>query len=215
MDLDPMTGAPEAAEPPVPPALVAARRLVAAEDEALLAARARATPADRVPPPEVGALLAWAATTCAARHVVEVGSAAGVTGLWLLTGMEERGVLTSVEPDPHLHGLATRSYDSAGVAERVRSIHGEPAEVLERLSDGTYELVLLQGDPAAYPAHLEHAVRLLKPGGMLLARGVLPTDPADDPEGGLATFVAYLAEREDLAVTVLDVDGGLALATVV
>jgi predicted O-methyltransferase YrrM len=148
-------------------------------------------------------------------QVVEVGSAAGVSGLWLLAGMGERGVLTSVEPDPHQHGLATRSYDSAGVSERVRSIHGEPSEVLERLSDATYELVLLQGEPADYPAHLEHAVRLLKPGGMLLARGVLPADPSEDEAGGLATFVAYLAERDDLAVTVLDVDGGLALATFV
>lgn len=192
--------------------LAEVRHLTAAEDDTLAAVRARAAQATRVPSPEVGALLRWAATTVAARTVVEIGAAGGLTGLWLLSGMEDRGVLTSVEHDPHHHGLATSAYGDAGATERVRSILGEPATVLPRLSDAGYQLCLIQGKLAEYPLYLEHGLRLLKPGGMLIARDVLRggAEAAD----ALATFHQSLAEDERLVSAVLPVDGGIALATV-
>jgi predicted O-methyltransferase YrrM len=202
--------APTTQEAPVDDVLAELRRLVADEQGALATARERAAQSGDVPSPEVGALLAWAATTVGARHVVEVGSAGGVSALWLLRGMEERGVLTSVEHDAHRHGLATSAYESAGVAERVRSILGEPGQVLPRLSDDGYDLVLVQGRASEYPVYVEHAVRLLRPGGVLIARDVLrPGDGAD----ALATFAVELAEHDRLAGTILPVDGGVALAT--
>ncbi len=190
--------------------LAEVRHLVADEDDTLAAVRARAEQATRVPSPEVGALLRWAATTVAARAVVEIGAAGGVTGLWLLAGMEERGVLTSVEHDPLHHGLATAAYGDAGATERVRSILGDPTTVLPRLSDDGYQLCLIQGKPADYPVYLDHAVRLLRPGGMIVAREVLRggSDGAD----GLAAFHQQLAEDDRLVATVLPVDGGVALA---
>jgi predicted O-methyltransferase YrrM len=190
--------------------LAEVRRVIAPEDDAIAAARSRAPEGLAVPTPEVGALLAWAAATCHARSAVEVGAAGGVSGLWLLPRLDDRGVLTSIEPDPHAHGLASSAYDAAGVQPRVRAIMSDPAEVLPRLSDGAYDLVLLQGAPDAFPTGLEHARRLLRPGGMLLARGVLrPGRHAD----ALARFLEDLASDEAWTATVLPIDGGLALAT--
>lgn len=185
------------------------RRLVADETGAIGAARERAG-SDDLPTPEVGALLSWAAATAGARHVVEIGSAAGVSALWLLRGMTDRGVLTSVEHDGHRHGLATTAYEEAGATERVRAILGDATQVLPRLSDDGYDLVLIQGRAAEYPAYLEHARRLLRPGGMLVARGVLRR--GEDAEA-LADFVGALADDERLASTILPIDGGVALAT--
>jgi predicted O-methyltransferase YrrM len=187
------------------------RRMTAAEDDVLTSARARAQQATDVPAPEVGALMAWAAATTAARTIVEIGAAGGVSGLWLLRGMEERSVLTSVEHDPHHHALATSAYQEAGVGERVRSILGEPTTVLPRLSDDGYQLCIIQGRPAEYPTYLEHALRLLRPGGMLIARKVMT---GGDAALELATFAQMLAEDDRLSVSVLPVDGGIALATV-
>jgi predicted O-methyltransferase YrrM len=68
-----------------PQVLAEVRRLTAAEDDVLTQARGRA--AGVVPSPEVGALLAWAATTTGARTVVEVGAAGGVSGLWIARGL--------------------------------------------------------------------------------------------------------------------------------
>ena len=186
------------------------RRLFAPEEGARAIARERAADTVRPPSPEVGALLQWVATTCQARAAVEIGGAGGVSGLWLLDGLGEGGVLTSIEADPHAHGLATSAYADAEVGTRVRAILGQPEAVLPRLSDGVYDLMLLQAGPSGYADALDHARRLLRPGGVLVARGVLRHgDHADS----LARFLDDLAADDLLAATVLPLDDGLALAT--
>lgn len=187
----------------------------AAEDEAIRVARARSSPADAVPDAVVGALLAWIARSVDAHAAVEVGSAAGVTGLWLLRGLAAKGVLTSVEPDAHRHGLATQAYAESGVGDRVRAIEGDPVAVLPRLADGAYDLVLLQD--AVDPGHLDHALRLARPGGIVIVRD-------GDPEPGARSVVRGMVGddaptlRERIADDVrvdpvhLPIDGGLVLA---
>ena len=190
--------------------LAEVRRLIAPEEGALADARERVPAALAPPDPEIGALLAWAATTCRARTAVEIGAAGGISGLWLLPHMSERGVLTSIEPDPHAHGLAAEAFAAADVATRVRAIQSDPLDVLPRLSDAGYDLVLLQGSPDGYAQVLPDVRRVLRPGGMLLARGVLRPGPHAD---ALARFLDDLANDEVLTVTVLPLDGGLVLAT--
>lgn len=189
--------------------LAEVRRLTAAEDDAAAAARERAAQLPLVPTPEIGALLRWVASLCDARAVVEIGSAGGLSGLWLLRGLADRGVVTSIEPDAHTHGLATQAFDDVDAGTRVRSILGDPRTVLERLSDGAYDLLVLQAQPLTYPMALEHAERLLRPGGMLVARGILrPGDHADS----LARFLQDLVDGDAFDATVLPIDDGLALA---
>lgn len=187
------------------------RRLTAPEDDAMRAGRERAEQLGlAVPPPEVCALFAWTARTAAVRAAVEVGSCGGVTGLWLLQGMADRPVLTSIEHDPHTHGMAQQTFEEARTGARVRAILGDFTTVLPRLSDGGYDLVLLQGRAADYPDLLAHARRLLRPGGVLLVRRVARAGEAAD---ALARCVQTLAEDAGWHSVVLPVDDGLALAT--
>ena len=189
--------------------LAEVRRVMAPEADTTVTARRRAASVSP-PAPEVGALLRWAARTIQARAVVEVGAAGGVSGAWLLPELPPRGVLTSIEPDAHAHGLATDAYEAIGAGSRVRAILGDAATVLGRLSDHAYDLVLLQSRPAATAELLDHARRLLRPGGMLLIRGALR---GGDDADALATALQILAEDEAFTATVLPVDGGLVLAT--
>ena len=189
--------------------LTEVRRVLAPESESTVVARQRAA-ATHPPDPEVGALLRWAVRTIGANAVVEVGSAGGVSGSWLLPDLPERGVLTSIEPDAHAHGLATDAFGAMGAGARVRAILGDPVTVLDRLSDGAYDLVLLQSRPALSPELLAHAERLLRGGGMLLVRGALR---GGEHAETLAAALAALAEDGAFDATVLGVAGGLLLAT--
>jgi predicted O-methyltransferase YrrM len=129
-------------------------------------------------------------------------------------GLDERGVLTSVEPDAHRHGLATQAYQEAGVTGRIRAIEGDPAEVLPRLADGAYDLVLLQS--ADDPDHLDHALRLARPGGLLAVRGVLQEGARAVVRGLVGdtepSVLERLSEHDGLDTTLLPVDEGIVLA---
>lgn len=189
----------------------AVRRLTADEAATMRAAREAAAGVDGVPAPEVGALLRWVATSRQVRTVVEIGSVGGVSGLWLLEALPRGGVLTSLEPDSERRRLAVDAFAAAGVGTRVRSIEGDPSTLLERLADASYDLVLLQTDQAAYPAYLAAARKLLRPGGVLLARGCLPVGEHRDV---LARFLHELVEDPLFDTVVLPFDDGLAIANV-
>lgn len=152
-----------------------------------------------------GALLRLLARTTRARTAVEVGSDGGYRGLWLLTGMDPRGTLTCIESDGARHALAQQAYAEAGAGERVRTVRGEPREILPRLRDANYDLVVLAGAPGDLPAHLEHARRLLRPGGLLVAE----TGP-DPRDTGPAAFGRAVASDPDLDATLLE--GGIVVA---
>ncbi|MEX2324627.1 MAG: class I SAM-dependent methyltransferase [Nitriliruptoraceae bacterium] len=192
-----------------PAVLDAVRALTAPEDDAMLLARERTGTSNMPPDPQVGSMMAWAARSLTAKAVVEVGSSGGVSGLWLLRGMDGQGLLTSVEPVAHAHALASDAYTDSGAPGRVRAILGDPLTVLPRLTDGAYDLMVLQTAPHWYTTLFGHAKRLLRPGGMLIARGVLrKTEHADE----LVAFIEAAVRDDELPTTILPMEDGIAFA---
>jgi predicted O-methyltransferase YrrM len=191
-----------------------------AEDDVIAAARARGEELGCTPiGPAGGAVLRLLAQVLSARNVVEVGTGAGVSGLWLLAGMRQDGVLTTVDTEPE-HQRATRqAFTEAGIATtRYRLINGTAAEVLPRLTDGGYDLVFVDADKTGYGTYHEQAVRLLRPGGVVAFDNVLWHNRAADNNIRDAETVALRelarAVREDdrLTPALLPVGDGLLLA---
>lgn len=188
----------------------------AIEAAALLATEQGARPVTA----SVGSSLRLLAAAVGARHVVEIGAGAGVSGLWLLEGMEPDGILTSIEPE-HQHA-ARRAYAAAGVAtQRTRVIGGDAGEVLPRLTDGAYDLVLVDADPVSCPVYVEQAIRLLRRGGVLLVHHALWSDRVADPAARDSDTTAMrdlgktLRADERLRLALLPVGDGLLAAVVV
>ena len=129
-----------------------------------------------------GALLAALAATTRATAVVEIGTGAGVAGLWLLRGMAPEGVLTTIDTEAEHQRAAKEAFAEAGVRPtRVRTITGRPLEVLPRLADAAYDLVVAAGDPLDLAEHVEQALRVLRPGGVLAVLHALGDDRVPDP----------------------------------
>ncbi|MBC8091019.1 MAG: class I SAM-dependent methyltransferase, partial [Pseudonocardia sp.] len=155
-----------------------------------------------------------------AKAVVEIGTGAGVSGLWLLGGMAADGVLTSIDVDPEVQRAARTAFLAAGYAPgRLRLINGMGLEVLPRLTDGGYDLVFVDAAAGDYPRYLDEAVRLLRPGGVVALAGVLTagvTDPdAVDPASVALREVARQMREDDRLVSVLLPLGDGLLAAVV
>ena len=100
----------------------------------------------------VGAVLRLLAAAVNAKAVVEVGTGAGVSGLWLLSGMPPDGILTTIDIEAEHQRAAKQAYAAAGVAtQRTRVITGPALDVLPRLTDAAYDMVLIDGDKTEYP----------------------------------------------------------------
>lgn len=190
------------------------------EDDAVRAARERAVALGCAPVSTgVGNVLRFLTATLRARAVVEVGTGTGVSGLHLLAGMAEDGVLTSIDVEPEHQRAARGAFADAGVKQgRARLIMGRGLDVLPRLTDGGYDLVFVDAARAEYPKYHEQAVRLLRTGGVLGFAGVLPAgQPADAPRrdpasAALRELASAVREDERLTPVLLPVNGGLLLA---
>lgn len=165
------------------------------EDEPLLTARNNAADVGGATPvgPVTGAALRFVAAAIGARAVVEIGTGCGTSGIWLLRGMRDGGVLTSVDVEPEHQRLARSAFLAAGFpAGRYRLISGRALEVLPRLADGAYDLVFCDADRQEYPDYLTAALRLLRPGGIAAFTSALwglpsappPDDDRDYPSHG-------------------------------
>ena len=190
------------------------------EDDVLARARGRAA---ELGCPAVsagtGGVLRLMAATVGARSAVEIGTGAGVSGVYLLRGMPTDGVLTTIDVEVENQRAAREAFAEAGVRpNRVRTIAGRAADVLPRLADAAYDLVFVDADPAQVGGHVEQALRLLRPGGLLLVNTVLAggrvSDPAQRDPVTTAAREALRRVRDDdqLISTLLSVGGGVLAA---
>lgn len=191
-----------------------------AEDEVLAAARSRAEEVGVSPVGAgAGAALRFLAALIEARAVVEIGTGTGVSGIWLLRGMRPDGVLTTVDIEAEHQRLAKESFTEAGVApQRARTIAGSALDVLPRLTDGHYDLVFCDGDKREYSAYLAEAVRLLRPGGVVVFDNALWHDRVADPSQrdeqtvAIRDLVETVRDDESLVPVLLPLGDGLLAA---
>jgi predicted O-methyltransferase YrrM len=141
--------------------------------------------------PTIGAQCAVLAASVAARSIIEVGTGAGVSGLWLLRGAPQ-AVLTTIDNEPEHLGAARQSFADAKIpAARARFITGRASDVLPRMNEGSYDIVLIDADPENVIEYVEHGLRLVRTGGLVLVPRVLAGGRAADPVQRDAVTTAY------------------------
>src|SRR5436309_14996564 len=193
-----------------------------AEDDVTASARRRGGALGAVPiGAGGGAALRFLAAAVSARGVVEIGTGAGVSGLWLLQGMAPDGVLTTIDVEAEHQRVARDAFAQAGIApNRTRLITGRALDVLPRLTDGAYDLVFCDGAKSEYADYLTEAMRLLRPGGIVafdnaLWHGRVPDASARDAETVAVRELLRTVRDDDRLVPVLLAAGDGLLAAVV
>ncbi|MGK3948202.1 O-methyltransferase [Microbacterium sp. K2] len=129
----------------------------------------------------VGSQIAVLAAATGARSIVEIGTGAGVSGLWLLRGAPQ-AVLTSIDNEPEHLAAARQAFSDARVpATKARFITGRAADVLPRMNEASYDIVLVDADPENVIDYVEHGLRLVRTGGMVLVPRILGSGRVADP----------------------------------
>ena len=180
--------------------------------------------AERIPVvvPETGALLHVLALACGARRIVEVGTAIGVSTLYLARALSEEGVVVSFEIDEKRHRAAERYLERAGVRNRADLRLQDAREGLGSLTPGSFDLAFIDGVKAQYGDYLDGVVPLLRAGGILAVDNVLMSGTVAEgrsdghwSEDQIATMQAFnrdMLEREDLTGTITPVGDGVLVA---
>ena len=192
--------------------------LFANEDHVLSGARRRSDeeglPQIQVPP-ATGRLVQVLVRVSGAQRVLEVGTLGGYSAVWIARGLPETGTLLSLEREARHAAVARETLRQAGVLDRVEVREGDALALLEAL-DETFDVVFLDADKENLVRYLEHAGRLLRPGGLLLAdnalwRGLVVSPEEDSPAAFVDRFNRALAKDRRFMATVLPVGDGVAV----
>jgi predicted O-methyltransferase YrrM len=165
--------------------------------------------------PSVGAHLALLAAASGARNIVEIGTGVGVSGLWMLTGAPD-AVLTTIDAELDFQQHARRAFTEAGIpANHVRLIGGRALDVLPRMNEGSYDIVLVDADPAGVLEYVEHGLRLVRRGGTVVVAHALwrgkVADPAnrDDATEGYRLLLREVAASDAVTSALSAIGDGL------
>ena len=202
-------------------------QLFAAEDEglryALAAAKEGGLPAIQISPMQ-GKFLQLMAAACHARKILEIGSLAGYSGIWLARALPTDGRLITLEVNPHHADIVRRSFAKAGVADRTEVRVGKAVDFLPQLeSEAPFDHIFIDADKPPYPQYLAWALRLARPGSIIIADNCIRRGEAFHPsedEGmkGLFEYNQRIANDPRLVSLVLPMDedytDGFAIAVV-
>ena len=138
--------------------------------------------------PGSGAYLCYIASLISAQSVVEIGTGSGVGTLWLLKGVMNSGVITTIDPEVQHTQIAKQILVEADIApNRYRLITSEYLEVMRKLADRAYDLVVFRGNPEHILDVIDEAHRILRVGGILaidhfFGGGKVPDPAQRDPK---------------------------------
>lgn len=120
-------------------------------------------------PEEDGRLLRLLAEATCAKHVVEIGTSNGYSGLWFCLALRNTGgELITYEIDAHRASLARENFERAGVERIVTLVEGDAHEMVKNLK-GTIDILFLDADKKGYTDYLNKLLPLVRPGGLILS----------------------------------------------
>ena len=166
--------------------------------------------------PVSGQLLTQHALLVEAQRVFELGSGFGYSAFWFARALGPGGSVTLTDADPDNLERARAYLGRAGLVDRCRfEPAGDALEVLAR-ADGRLDIVYIDVEKREYPRALALALPKLRPGGLVLAQGVLwggavargETDPSS---AALREFLRIAFGSEGLVTTILPVGDGLSV----
>ncbi|MDO5533098.1 MAG: O-methyltransferase [Propionibacteriaceae bacterium] len=189
----------------------------AREDAALAAARTStevASPGIEVSR-QFGRLLHTLAVAAGARRVLEFGTLAGYSTIWLARAVGPTGRVCSIEVNRDHAAVARRHLEAAGVSAWVDIHCGPAADVSARMVAAgvePFDLVFIDADKANLPTYVERALELTRPGALIVVdnvvRGGRILDPGDDPQvRGVVDALAALQGDDRVQVSITQTVG--------
>ncbi len=178
--------------------------------------------------PNLGKMLEVMVRSIGARTVLEIGTLAGYSSIWMARALPPDGRIVTLEADPKHAQVARANFARAGVADKVDVIEGRGLDTLPRLAaEGRepFDFVFIDADKPSYTDYLEWSLKLTHPGSMIVADNVVRDGEVINPNSsdvsvqGVRRFIAALAAEPRVTATAIQTVGakgydGFAVAVV-
>jgi predicted O-methyltransferase YrrM len=170
-----------------------------------------------------GKFLSLLAGAIAARRVLEIGTLGGFSTIWLARGVGPQGRVVTLEYEPKHAEVARANLQRAGVADRVEVVVGAALDTLPTLTGGPFDLVFIDADKENYVPYLEWAIKLARPGTIIVADNVIRQGKVlaaqDDAARAVQQTLKLMGEHPRLDAAAIQTVGskhwdGFAFATV-
>jgi predicted O-methyltransferase YrrM len=171
--------------------------------------------------PEQGQFLALLVKLTGARRLLEVGTFTGYSALCMAAALPAEGSLICCDIPGDYNAIARRYWQEAGLTGRIDLRLAPALETLgdlERQGGGEqFDLVFIDADKANYPSYLEHALRLLRVGGLVLfdntlwSGRVLETSPESADTRAIQALNLALKDDVRVDLSLLPLGDGLTL----
>jgi predicted O-methyltransferase YrrM len=162
-----------------------------------------------------GEYIASIAIAMDAMSIIEIGTGLGVGTLWLAQACPEAHI-TTIDSEIDHHVTVRELLQEAEIpSSRVRLISEKALDVLPKMNEGSYDLVVIDADFHNVQAYVDQAITLVRPRGSVIVAGVLGddlvADPAqrDDKTSAYRWLLKALDDREDIVHTVNLIGDGL------
>lgn len=184
-------------------------------DAALDLSAAAGLPPHQVAPNQ-GKLLHLLTRIRGARRVLEIGTLGGYSTIWLAAALPADGRLISLEADPGCAEVARANVAQAGLSGVVDIRTGPALDSLPRLAEedeGPFDVVFIDADKPNNPGYLDWALRLTRPGSLIIGDNVVRDGAVADPSStdpkvqGVRRFTEMMAEEPRLTATAVQTVG--------
>ncbi len=183
----------------------------AALDAALVDSQAAGLPAIHVTP-NLGKFLQLLAMLTRARHILEIGTLGGFSTIWLARGLAPGGRLITLESNPNHAEVARTNIARAGLAGVVELRLGRALDTLPQIAAenrGPFDLVFIDADKPNNLPYFEWALRLTRPGSLVVVdnvvrKGAILDQASDDANvQGTRRLFDHLATNDRVTATAL------------
>lgn len=175
-----------------------------------------------------GKLLQVLAATCQARKILEIGTFAGYSTIWMGRSLPADGKLISLEYEERHAAIAQENIEAAGLQDKVEIRTGKALDLLAQLEaagEGPFDMIFIDADKPPYAEYFQWALKLSRPGTVIVADNVIRNgavlDPnhADDKVQGVRRYNQVMADCKEVTATILQTVGvkeydGIAIAVV-
>jgi|SRR5450432_475871 len=178
--------------------------------------------------PNLGKLLYLFAKLSNAKKILEIGTLAGYSTIWMAKALPEDGKLISLESEPHHAAVARKNIDRARLSSRIEIRVGKAIDLLPQLVEenaGPFDMIFIDADKPPYTEYFEWSLKLSRSGTLIIADNVirdgkvLDQQQVDPMVKGAQRFNKALAANRKVQATILQTIGvkeydGMAIAVV-